>query len=79
MMLKKSIVLLASGLLISTAGCDHMFTASKPAASIDETENDARDCGASHSFLAGGMTVDDLEIPEFSECMRSRGYSFSLP
>jgi hypothetical protein len=75
MVLKKSLVLLASGLLVSTAGCaPAMFTVSKPGASMDVAESDARACGAS-SFLVAGARIDSLEIPEFSECMRSRGYS----
>lgn len=79
MMLKIPLVLLASGLVMSTAGCaGPMFTASKPTASMHVAESDARACGAS-SFLVPGVAIDTLEIPEFSECMRSQGYSFGPP
>lgn len=79
MVLKIPLVLLAGGLVMSTAGCDGpMFTVSKPTASMHVAEDDARACGAS-SFLVPGVAIDTLEIPEFSECMRSRGYAFSLP
>jgi hypothetical protein len=75
MVLKISLVLLASGLVMSTAGCSGpMFTMSNPTASTQDAESDARACGAS-SFLVPGVAIDSLEIPEFSECMRSRGYS----
>lgn len=78
MVLKMSLALLAGGLVMSTAGCaDPMFTVSKPSASMQEAESDATACGAS-SFLYPGVAIDTLEIPEFSECMRSRGYSFAL-
>ena len=81
MMLKGYLLLLASGLVMSTQGCsDPMFTVSKPAASMHSAESDAEACGAS-SFLApgAGVAIDNLKIPEFSDCMRSRGYSFSAP
>ena len=78
MVLKISLALLAGGLVMSTAGCaDPMFRV-YPTGSMHASESDARDCGAS-SFLYRGVAIDTLEIPEFSECMRSRGYSFGPP
>ena len=77
MVLKISLVLLASGLVMSAAGCaGSMFTMSKPGTSMQVAESDARACGAS-SFP--GVAIDSLEIPEFSECMRSRGYTSGPP
>lgn len=77
--LNKSLALLASGLILTTAaGCqDVMFTTSKPGTSLQAEASDAHSCGAS-SFL-GGAAIDRMDIPEFSQCMRSKGYTFHAP